>query len=134
MASSEDDPLELQQSLCETSLPLLFEAFDDAGRDGIDPAVVVLLDCDDSVGGRIARAWLGDAAVDDALAEFSADADTAVYAQVLAFADARRELSQMFPYIAAVFDDRPADDGFLVVSVTAGGASALTVPLSARPY
>ncbi len=128
-----DDPLELQQWLCETSLPLLFETYDDAMEGSGKRPVIVLLDCADEVGGRIARAWLGDQAVDDALADWGEDADTAVYAQAMALSEAGREIPKMFPYLKPIFDDLPGSDGFLVISVTAGGASALTVPLDARP-
>jgi hypothetical protein len=131
--NADDDPLEIQQWLCETSLPLLFETYDEAAGGSRQRPVVVLLDCGDEVGGRIARAWLGDEAVDDALADYGEDTDTAVYAQALSFADAQREVSKMFPYLAAVFETPDDDQGFLVISVTAGGASALTVPLDARP-
>ncbi len=128
-----EDPLELQQWLCETSLPLLFETYDEAMEGSEKRPVIVLLDCADEIGGRIARAWLGNEAVDDALANWGEDADTAVYAQAIALSEARREIPKMFPYLAPIFDELPDSDGFLAISVTAGGASALTVPLDARP-
>jgi hypothetical protein len=128
-----DDPLELQQELCETSLPLLFETFDEAVEDGIKRPVVILLDCADEIGGGIARAWLGDDEVDAALDEYAEGELTTVYARALPFADAQRDFTQLFPYLGPVFDEPPDDNGFLVLSITAGGASALTVPHDARP-
>jgi hypothetical protein len=37
-----------------------------------------------------------------------------------------------FDYLAPVFEESPPENGFLVISITAGGASALTVPMDAR--
>lgn len=128
-----DDPLELQQELCETSLPLLFETFDEAGESDIDHPVVILLDCADQIGGDIARAWLGDDEVDAALEEFTDGDLAAVYAQAVPLVEAQRDFKKMFPYLAPILDDPPTNDGFLVISITAGGASALTVPMDARP-
>lgn len=132
MDTSADDPLEQQQALAESSLPLLFSTYDDARRGGTVDPVVLLLDCEDSIGGEIARAWLGNDAVDDAITLNEEGSDTTVFARSFTWKDCRREIPQTFPYLAKVFDEAPPRDGFLVVSVTAGGASALTVPFDAR--
>jgi hypothetical protein len=139
MDESDDDQdaaLEEQQWLLETSLPLVFEAFDEAaGRNVADP-VVILLDCEDAIGGEIARSWLGDEAVDAAIAEesqYEAEGDaTTVFAFAFSLAECRRELPPVFPYLAPALEQPPAA-GFLAVSVTSGGASILIVPLDARP-
>jgi len=125
------DPLEQQQLLAESSLPLLFETYDDAIKNKTEDPVVMLLDCEDEIGGPIARAWLGGDTVDDAIAN-NVDDDTTVYARAVSWQEARREVPETFEYLASVFADPPPADGFLVVSVTAGGASALTVPMGAR--
>jgi hypothetical protein len=139
MDESDDDEeaaLEEQQWLLESSLPLVFEAYDEAvARDVADP-VVILLDCEDAMGGEIARSWLGDEAVDDAIAEESqyeeAGDATTVFAFAYALAECRSELPPVFPYLAPALEQPPAG-GFLAVSVTSGGASVLIVPLDARP-
>lgn len=127
-----DDPLEQQQQLTETSLPLLFQTYDDALAERIDRPVLVLLDCEDDIGGAIARGWLGDDAVDDAIAYTDEESDTTVFARAVAWETASGEIPKFFPYLAPVFAEDAPGDGFLVISVTSGGASALTVPLDAR--
>lgn len=135
MPINEDDPLEQQQSLAESSLALLFETYDAAVKDKVEQPVVILLDCEDEIGGEIARAWLGDDAVDDAIANNTAenqDSEATVYARSAPWKVCRAEVGQMFEYLAPVFEESPPADGFMVISVTAGGASALTVPMDAR--
>ena len=131
MAPSPDDPLEQQQALAETSLELLFSTYDEARAAGVVDPVVLLLDCEDQIGGEIARAWLGEEAVNDAIG-MNDQSDTTVFARPFGWRECQREVPQTFPYLAPVFQAPAPRDGFLVVSVTAGGASALTVPLDAR--
>jgi hypothetical protein len=54
-----DLDMEYQQSFLEDSLSQVFMAYDEAVGAGIDQPVVILLDCDDPIGGRVAQAWLG---------------------------------------------------------------------------
>ena len=63
-------------------------------------------------------------AVDDAIANNSDD--TTVYARAENWKQCKREVPETFEYLAPVFEGGPPLDGFLVVSITAGGASALT--------
>lgn len=126
-----DDPLEQQQALAESSLALLFETYDRAISDGVTSPVVLLVDCEDQIGGQIARAWLGDDAVDDAVAN-NTESDTTVYARAENWNQCRKEVPLAFEYLAPVFEKDPPADGFLTISITAGGASALTVPMDAR--
>lgn len=132
-----DDPLDLQQSLVESSLPLVFETYDAAVAEGFTQPLVVLVDCEDEIGGALARAWVGDDAVDDAVAHHSgAEADgepTTVFARAIAWDDATADLSAAFPYLGPILKAPPPEDGVLVIGVTAGGASALTAPWDARP-
>jgi hypothetical protein len=129
--------LEAQQLLLETSLPLAFEAFDDAIKRNIKDPVVVLLDCEDEIGGEIARTWLGDEAVEDAIAHNAATDPTAnettVFAHAFSLEECRREVPPVFPYLAPALNGPPSPRGFWAVSITAGGASILTVPFDARP-
>ena len=130
--NSHDDPLELQQLLVESSLSLLFETYDNAVQDGVKQPTVILLDCEDEIGGQIAEAWLGQEVVQDAIADGSDQAETTVYARAMSWKICSQQIPEAFEYLAPVFDGPPPADGFLVVSVTAGGASALTVPPEAR--
>ncbi|MEX2168781.1 MAG: hypothetical protein WD851_05700 [Pirellulales bacterium] len=146
MSEDPDDPtevndglqiaLEEQQALAESSLPLLFEAYDDAADSQVERPVVILLDCEDEIGGEIARAWLGAEEVDEAIRDREASSDsedsTTVYARAFAWDDCRAEIPEVFPYLAEVFDDDSPENTFLTISVTAGGASALHVPLELR--
>ena len=134
-SGSDAASLEAQQSMLESALDVVFDAHDQAVNDKIDQPVVFLLDCEDEIGRQIADAWLGAEAVSDAIAEQQADdaADvTTVFARAFSFAECRTEVPDVFPYLAPVFDMEPPRDGFLAIAVTAGGASAFTVPDSAR--
>lgn len=134
-SSAEDDALEAQQWLLESSLPLAFDAYDMAIRDKQRDPVVMVLDCEDEIGGEIARSWLGEEAVDYAIAHRLAteeEAETTVFAHAFPLAKCRAEISEVFPYLRSALDSAPTD-GFLAIAVTAGGASALTVPFDARP-
>ncbi len=132
-----DQALEQQQELAEASLPSIFEAYDDAIAEEMDHPVVIVIDCEDQLGAQISRAWLGDETVDEAIAMQAAqgeeESQTTVFVAAFAFADCRVEACKAFPYLSEVFDQPPGSDGVLVVSITAGGASALTAPMEARP-
>jgi hypothetical protein len=137
-ASSKDDAseeaLEAQQWLLESSLALAFDAYDEAVAANARDPVVFILDCEDAVGSEIARSWLGEQAIADAIADRALEdeeSETTVFAHAFPFAKCRTEVPAVFPYLAPVFE-RPPADGFLAISVTAGGASALTVPFDAR--
>ncbi|MGL4514348.1 MAG: hypothetical protein ACRCT8_14770 [Lacipirellulaceae bacterium] len=156
MADDDIDPeleaaLEAQQWLAESSLGAVFEAYDEAVEQGLEAPVVVLVDCEDELGSEIARGWLGDEAVDDAIlwresddqlaaeaeesAEDELDEDeerTTVFARAVGWTDCRDEIAEAFPYLSDAFDEGPPDDGVLVISITAGGASALTAPFDLR--
>jgi hypothetical protein len=129
--------LEAQQMLLETSLPLAFEIYDDAVKRNVKQPVVVLLDCEDEIGGEIARTWLGDEAVEDAIAHNAAsdpsEDETTVFAHAFSLEECRREIPPVFPYLAPALDGPPDPRGFWAIAITAGGASILTVPLDARP-
>ncbi len=136
--SEESDPLEAQQLLLESSLELAFSAYDEALAAKLRDPVVFLLDCEDAIGGEIARSWLGEETVADAIADRTASADedeeteTTVFAHAFPFAQCQTEVPAVFPYLSPALKTPPVD-GFLAIAVTCGGASALTVPFSARP-
>lgn len=129
-----------QEQLIEDSLPLVFQAYDDARERRIKNPVVFLLDCEDEIGGQIARSWVGDEAVDDAIAEQqiefqeqAVESSTTVFAVAFSYRQCLDEVPAVFPYLAPAFDKNPPADGFYAISVTAGGASIFTAPWSARP-
>lgn len=131
--------LEEQQALLEHCLPAVFEAYEDACRRRMSNPVVFLLDCEDEIGGEIARSWLGAEAIEDAIdqrkfqdAASEEVTKTTVFAYGFPFDRCRREVPKVFPYLASVFKQTLPADTFLTISVTSGGASALSVPLSAR--
>ncbi len=131
------DPLEVQQLLLESSLELAFSAYDEALAAKLRDPVVFLLDCEDAIGGEIARSWLGEEIVADAIADRAGSADeelaeTTVFAYAFPFAECRTEVPAVFPYLRPALETPPVG-GFLAIAVTCGGASALTVPFDARP-
>jgi hypothetical protein len=128
-----EEALEAQQLLLESSLELAFSAYDEALKSKMRDPVVFLLDCEDAIGGEIARSWLGEEAVADAIADHDDEVtETTVFAHAFPFAQCRTEVPAVFPYLRPVLEAPPVD-GFLSISVTSGGASALTVPFTARP-
>ena len=140
MPNTPDDleaALEAQQMLLETSLPLAFETYDDAVARKVKDPVVVLLDCEDEIGGEIARAWLGEEAVEDAIAHHAAsdpaEDETTVFAYAFSLEECRREIPPVFPYLAPALAGPTDPRGFWAISVTSGGASLLIVPQDARP-
>ena len=101
--------------------------------------IVILLDCEDPIGGQIARSWLGkrvDEAIEDRRGETTAEDEaagmTTVYAQAFPWEKCAEQVPEVFPYLSPMFDEPYPVDGFPAISVTSGGASALTVPFDAR--
>jgi hypothetical protein len=127
--------LDVQQSLLEESLELVVSVYNEAAGEGVSQPVVLLLDCEDAIGSQIARSWLGDAAVDEAIADQRVDdpsgESTTVFALAFPLAECAEQVPAVFPYLAPVFEQTLPDDGFLAISVASGGASALTVPWDA---
>ncbi len=129
------DALDAQQQLLEDSLHLVGEVYQSAKSEGVDQPVVILLDCEDEIGGEIARGWLGEE-VDNAIAENVADGETdeehtTVYSQAFAWQDCAAQLPTVFPYLQPMFAGDYPEGGLLAISVTAGGASALSIPFDA---
>lgn len=133
-----DDSLDAHQLLVESSLPLIFETYDEALQENAPDPLVILVDCEDELGSQIARGWLGDEAIDDAIAaeppdEESDELQTTVFARAIAWNEARPDLAEAFPYLVPALDEGPPAEGVFVVGITAGGASAFTAPWDARP-
>lgn len=136
-AFNEDQILEIQQDLLESSLELAFSTYDNALKSGMKNPVVFVLDCEDAVGREIADQWLGREAVDEAIEQQqllseTEDPQTTVFAYAFPYKTCCTEVPAVFDYLAPVFESDPPADGFLAIAVTCGGASALTVPHSVR--
>jgi len=133
---SDEAASQAQQEMLENCLELVFDAFDEGVADKVVDPIVFLLDCEDEIGAQIASAWMGAEAVRDAVAEQQlADPGsdlTTVFARAFPLAESRQEVPDVFPYLASVFEAELPTDGFLAIAVTACGASAFTVPLTAR--
>lgn len=150
--SSGDDAkdMEAKETLIESSLAQVFAEYDYAKKRRMRDPVVFLVDCEDEIGGPMARGWEGDEVVDAAIEESVEDADDdddsddaekqvadderCITALARAFSreDCRREMPQFFPDLMPTFESPYPQDGFLAVVVTAGGAATFTVPHSAR--
>lgn len=132
-----EQDMELRQALGDSSLPQLFEAFDLGLEEGLADPVVLLMDCEDEIGSRFARGWVGDSAVDAALKEQRPSAGeepiTITLALALDFTECQTEIPQYLPYLAETFQEPPPLEGFLAVVITSGGAATFTVPFAARP-
>lgn len=128
--------MQAQQELVESCVEMMFEVLDSAHEEKVEDPVVYLIDCEDEIGRQIVSAWIGDEAVDNAIAqrkrEQPEDERTTVFSQAFTLVESRREVPEVFPYLADAFDEGAPDDAFMVVAITAGGASVFTVPLSAR--
>ncbi len=126
----------VQQDLLEDCLKLVLETFEQAVVEKVEDPVVFLLDCEDEIAAEIASSWLGPNAVRDAVMEQRLEVPdgqaTTVYTHAFSWAECQREVPTVFDYLAPVFESPAPSDGFLAIAVTAGGASAFTVPTSAR--
>lgn len=132
-----EQALEDQQHLAESSLDSVFEAYDEALEDGVDAPVVFVIDCEDPLGAEIARAWLGDETVEEAIAmESTVDENgeqrTTVFVAAFEFSVCKAQTPKVFPYLSDFFANPPGSDDVPIVSITSGGASALTAPQSLR--
>lgn len=136
-SSGKDSPeMDNRQDLLEGSLAQVFAVYGDGLEMGLPQPVVVLLDCEDEIGGPLARQLVGDADIDEARREVQADAGeriTTTLALPFSWEECRDEVAAWFPYLAATFEQTAPRDGFITVVVTAGGAATFTVPLDAKP-
>jgi len=129
--------MQQRETLIESSLPQVFAAYDQAIAEGVAEPVVILLDCQDPIGSKIAREWVGSDAVDDALAASWEQAEQegaelfTTLAEAFPFEECRQEVSRVFSYLAGTFE-QPPEEGFVTVVVTAGGAATFVVPPEAR--
>ncbi|QDS99726.1 hypothetical protein [Adhaeretor mobilis] len=137
--ATDDAAVTAQQDLLEDSLELAFAEYDAALEQGVVQPVLLLIDCEDEIGRPIVSGWLGGSVVEDAIAEQQASREaagedsTTVFATAVSHEEARQRIPELFPYLSAVFELEDSENGFLAISVTAGGACALTVPFEARP-
>jgi hypothetical protein len=145
-SGDEAKDMEAKETLIESSLAQVFAEYDYAKKRRMRDPVVFLVDCEDEIGGPMARGWEGDEVVDAAIEESVEDADDddgdtekddeerciTALARAFSLEDCRREMPQFFPDLMPTFESPYPQDGFLAVVVTAGGAATFTVPHSAR--
>jgi hypothetical protein len=135
----DEQDMEGRQSLVEHCLPALFDAYDQAQTDGILDPVIFLIDCEDPIGGEIARQWEGDDGVDvailanadDSPADSEGEGPTTTLVRAFPFADCQHDIPEVFPYLSGSFA-APPSEGFLIVVVSFGGAATLNAPAT-RP-
>jgi len=123
--------MDARQDLLESSLAQVFNAYEASLADDVDEPVVLLLDCEDDIGGPMAREWEGDQAVDEAIRQFAKKQLVTTLARGFSFAECRQEIPAAFPYLAGSFD-APPEEGFLAIVVAAGGAGSFVVPFDAE--
>jgi len=142
-----------REELVEGNFDQVVAGYKHARGQGERDPVVFLVDCEDTIGSEIARAWEGDEAVDEAILEArhagptasedpaadsspTADASpavespTTILVRTFPFADCRQEIPGVFPYLADSFHEPPADDQFLIVVIAAAGAATFTAPIA----
>ena len=130
-----------REALVEACLDRLFAAFDSGISEELEDPVVLLVDCEDSVGAPIARGWEGNDAVDAAIMANANDVEkkeqnelaTTILIRTVSFIDSQQELPKLFSYLQDSFLQGPSVDGFYVVVISFGGAGVFTVPMAARP-
>lgn len=145
--AADSDAMTLREHLIEGNFDEAVAGYNHARQQGEADPVVFLVDCEDSIGAEIARAWEGDEAVNDAILdarhggpvgegdsskEAAAEAEqrTAILVRTFPFADCRQEVPNVFPYLADSFRQPPAAGTFLVVVVAADGAATFTAPIA----
>ncbi len=137
----------LREHLVESNFKQVLDGYQAAIKGGEKNPVVFLLDCEDPIGGEIARAWEGDEAVDEAIldaqheqpsgdaaseegsSQESTETRTTILVRAFPFADCREEIPEVFPYLAESFQEEPAAGNFLVIVVAAEGAATFTAPV-----
>ncbi len=106
-------------------------AFDNAVVKQMPQPIVFLVDCEDDIGGRIARAWCGDAAVDQQIAarkNGQRPGKTTVLVRALPYQTAQEMVQFDFKYLTEIFPEPPTTDEVCVLIVGMGGAASLFVP------
>jgi len=127
-----------REALADECIERVLQAHREAGKENVLEPVVFLIDCEDPIGSELARAWEGDDAVDGAIlagAEQSDDARDDSWAittlvRAVGFAECRREVVELFPYLAASFEAPPPAGQILIVVVAYGGAGTFTAARS----
>lgn len=123
--------MDAREELLEGSLSQVLDVYGEALEDNIYLPVVFLVDCEDELGGKLARDWVGREEVDEAIAsnrESSNNAMTTTFAQCLSFQDCQDDVPKMFPYLQGSFQQAPPEGTFIAIVVARGGAATFFVP------
>jgi len=98
----------------------------------VDP-VIWLVDCEDDVGGRIARVWVGGPALEKQIAarkRGERPGRTTVIVRPIPYDEVGVMLQFDFPYLAGVGPERPGKEEICVFVVSLGGAASLFMPIN----
>ena len=127
-----DADMDAREALLEGSMEQVLSVYDEALDDGMHLPVIFLVDCEDQIGGKLARDWVGREEVDEAITANRAAGNaelTTTFAQSLSFADCQEYVPRMFPYLQGTFDQPPGEDRMITLVVAEGGAATFFVPL-----
>jgi hypothetical protein len=97
----------------------------------VDP-VIWLVDCEDDVGGRIARTWVGGDSLEKQIAarkRGERPGHTTVIVRPIPYDETEFMLRYDFPYLAEVVPERPSKQEICVFVVSLGGAASLFMPI-----
>jgi hypothetical protein len=123
--------MEAREELLEGSLAQVYSVYEEALEDGVYLPVLFLVDCEDELGGKLARDWVGREEVDEAIEsnrKASKNALTTTFAQCLSFQDCQDYVPKMFDYLQGSFQQAPPEGTFIAVVVACGGAATFFVP------
>lgn len=124
-----------REELLEGSLDQVQAIYVEALEEGVYFPVVFLVDCEDVLGGKLARDWVGREEVDEAIEANQAASNhalTTTFAQALSFRDCQETVPLMFPYLQGTFQQAPPEGTFIVVVVACGGAATFFAPIETR--
>lgn len=123
--------MDAREELLEGSLEQVYTVYEESLGEGVYFPVVFLVDCEDELGGRLARDWVGREEVDEAIEANHAGGSntiTTTFAQCLSFQDCQDYVPQMFPYLQGSFQQAPPEGTFIAIVIASGGAGSFFVP------
>jgi hypothetical protein len=123
--------MDAREELLEGSLEQVYTVYEEALEDGVYLPVVFLIDCEDELGGKLARDWVGREEVDEAIESNRAAGKgtlTTTFAQCLSFQDCQDYVPKMFSYLQGSFQQAPPEGTFVAIVIASGGAASFFVP------
>jgi hypothetical protein len=123
--------MDAREELLEGSMEQVYTVYEESLQDGVYLPVVFLVDCEDELGGKLARDWVGREEVDEAIESNRSDSKralTTTFAQCLSFQDCQDYVPKMFSYLQGSFQQAPPEGTFIAIVVACGGAATFFVP------